>query len=169
MVKKRMEKSLFEEAKEVEIQTEPQSVIAMVSEVARELSYHNFYYEARQAPIQEGIYIRYNVLVIETEKIGATEKRPIGAFTLHKLNSNRTMVTVLPRSDWGQGVLTANELAILAYSGDEYDEYFCQFIKRLEGKFERYGLKVTWRKKLWCEVKDFIATIIAKFIAEKSK
>ena len=118
-----MKKRLFDEAKEIEIQAEPQTIMPMVDEVARQLSSHNFYYEARQAPIEES-KVRYNVLVMETGKIGATEKRPIGAFTLHKLDSNRTMLTVLRRSDWGLGALTLNELAILAYSGDEYNEYF---------------------------------------------
>ncbi len=168
-----MKKRLFEQAKEIEIQAEPQTIMPMVDEVARELCSHNFYYEARGAPTQEpkGTFVRYNVLVMETGKVGAMAKRPIGAFTLQSLgsNSNRTMLTVLPRSRWGNGNLTPMEQAIIAYSGDEYDEYFCQFIKSLDDKLTHYGLKVMWYKKVWYELKDFLATVIAKFAAEKTK
>ena len=75
-------------------------------------------------------------------------KQPIGAFTLHELGRNRTMLTVLPRSRWGNGGLTQRELAILAYSGNEYDEYFVQFIERLKERLTHYSLIVTWARKL---------------------
>jgi hypothetical protein len=106
---------------------------------------------------------------METGKVGAVAKRPIGAFTLQSLGSNRTMLTWLPRSRWGNGNLTPTERSIIAYSGDEYDEYFGQFIKSLEDKLTHYGLKVMWHKKVCYELKDFLATIIAKFAAEKTK
>jgi hypothetical protein len=148
MAKKSMKRCLFEQAKEIEIQAELQTIMPNVDEVARELCSHNFYYEARRAPTQgpKETFVWHNVLVVEPEKVGA---RPIGAFTLQSLGSNRTMLTVLPRSRWGNGNLTPTELAILAYSGDEYDEYFCQFIKRLDDKLTHYGLKLTWYKRIW--------------------
>ncbi len=171
MAKKCMKKRLFEEAKEIEIQAEPQTIMQMVDEVARKLCSHNFYYEARRATTQEskGTFVWYNVLVMETGKVGAMAKHPIGAFTLQSLGSNRTMLTVLPRSRWGNGNLTPMERSIIAYSGDEYDAYFCQFIKSLDDKLTHYGLKVMWYKKVWYELKDFLATVIAKFAAEKTK
>jgi len=171
MAKKCMKKRLFEEAKEIEIQAEPQTIMPMVDEVARELSSHNFYYEARGAPTQEsrGTFVWYNVLVMETGKVGAMAKRPIGAFTFQSLGSNRTMLTRLPCSRWGNGNLTPMERSIIAYSGDEYDEYFGQFIKSLDDKLRHYGLKVMWYKKVWYELKDFLATVIAKLLAEKTK
>jgi hypothetical protein len=157
MVKKCVKKRLFEQAKEIEIQAEPQTIMPMVDEVARELCSHNFYYEARGAPTQEGTFVRYNVLVMETGKVGAMAKRLIGAFTLQSLgsNNNRTTLTWLPRSRWGNGnLLTPMERTILAYSGHEYDEYFCQFIKSLDDKLTHYGLKVTLPKQIWKWIKS---------------
>ena len=147
-----------EKAKEIEIQAEPQTIMPMVDEVARELCSHNFYYEARVAPTQEskGTFVWYNVLVMEAGKVGAIAKQPIGAFTLQSLGSNRTMLTLLPRSRWGNGNLTPMERGIIAYSGDEYDEYFSQFIKSLEERLAHYGLKVTLCKRLWRGFKELI-------------
>lgn len=147
-------KRLFEEAKEIEIQAEPQTIMSIVDEVARELCSHNFYYEARGAPIQQSKVTFVNILVMETGKVGAMAKRPIGAFTLQSLGSNRTMLTRLPRSRWGNGNLTPMERSIIAYSGDEYDKYFSQFIKNLDDKLTHYGLKVTLPKKIWKWIKS---------------
>jgi len=151
-----MKKRLFEDAYEIEIQAEPQTIMPMVEEVARELSSHNFYYEARRVCTQEpkGTFVRYDILVMETGKAGVVAKRPIGAFTLLSLGSNRTMLTRLPCSRWGNGNLTLLERSIQAYSGDEYDEYFDKFIKSLEDRLLHYGLKVTWCKKLWRRIKE---------------
>ena len=164
MAKKCMKKRLFEQAKEIEIQTEPQTIMPMVDEVAKELCSHNFYYEARGSPSQQlkRTFIGYNVLVMETGKVGAIAKQPIGAFTLQSLGSNRTMLTVLPRSRWGDGNLTPTELAILAYNVSHYDEYFVQFIKRLDERLAHYGLRVTWYKRLWRVIKELLE--IAKVI-----
>ena len=101
MAKKCIKKRPFEDAKEIEIQAEPQTIMSMIDKVARELCSHNFYYEARAAPIQQSNLTFVNILVMETEEVGAMAKRPIGAFTLHSFESNRTMLTRLPRSRWG--------------------------------------------------------------------
>ena len=154
-----MKKRPFEQAKEIEIQAEPQTIMPLVDEVARELSSHNFYYEARGVPTQEskGTSVWYNVLVTEPGRVGAMAKRPIGAFTLHSLgsNSNRTMLTRLSRSRWGNGSLTPMERSLMAYSGNEYDEHFDRFIKSLEDRLAHYGLKVTWYKRLWHWIESY--------------
>jgi len=153
---KSTKKRPFEEAREIEIQAEPQIIMPMVDEVARKLCSHNFGYEARRATTleSEGTFVWYNVLVIEAGKVGVMAKRPIGAFTLQSLGNNRTLLTVLPHSRWGNGDLTPMERGILAYSGSEYDKCFRQFIKGLDDRLRHDGLIVTWHKKIWQWIKS---------------
>lgn len=143
-----------EKDKEIEIQAQLRSIIPIVDTIARELSSHNFGYEVRATPKPEGTFVRYDVLIIEVGKIGVTEKRPIGAFTLHELEGNRTILTVLHPSRWCNGKLTPTEQAIAAYSGSEYDKLFSQFIKRLEDRLTHYRLNITLFRGLWKWVKS---------------
>ena len=139
----------------------------IIRTVASELHPENFAFEARPAnSMATDNFAWFNVLIINRTTMN---RIPIGAFTLQSLGSNRTVLRVPPRSEWGRYNLNPEELAVMAYSGSQYDGYFSEFIKSLEHKFKDDGLIVTWCKNLRYELKDFIATIIAKFVAEKTK
>jgi len=163
------EKRLFEKAWKIEIRGDDIATLyPIVRTVASELRLENFAFEARPAKsITTNSYAWFNVLIINTT---TASKIPVGAFTLQKLpESNTIELRVPPPSEWGRYDLNPSELAVKAYSRSQYNEHFLEFIKSLENRLKDDGLIVTWHKKLCYEVKDFVATIIAKFIAEKTK
>jgi len=166
---KSTKKRSFEKPWKIEIPGDDiAAVYPIVRTVTSELRFKNFAFEARPAKsITTDSYAWFNVLVINTTTLS---KIPVGAFTLQKLPEVNTIeVRIPPHSEWGRYDLNPEELAVMAYSGAEYDEHFLGFIKNLENRLKDDGLIVTWYKKLWYESKDFIATIIAKLIAEKTK
>ena len=168
MAKKPVEKRPFEKAYKIEIQGDNlANFYPTIRTVASELHPANFAFEARLAnSMATDSFAWFNVLLINRTIMN---KIPIGAFSLQSPGSNRIVLRVPPCSEWGRYGLNPKELAEMAYSGSEYDEHFLGFIKNLENRLRDNGLIVTWYKKLWHESKDFIATIIAKLVAEKTK
>ena len=166
MAKKSMKKRLFEKAYKIEIQgDELAKFYPIIRTVASELHLENFAFEARPAnSMATDNFAWFNVLIINQTTMN---RIPIGAFTLQSTGSNRTVIRVPPCSEWCRYDLNPGELAVMAYSGSEYDEHFLELIKSLENNLKDDGLIVTRCKNLWYELKDFIATIIAKFAAEK--
>lgn len=168
MAKKCMKKRPFEKAYKIIIQgNDLAELYPSIRTVASELHPENFAFEARQAnSMATDSFAWFNVLIINRTTMN---RIPIGAFTLQSTGSNRTVIRVPPCSEWCRYDLNPGELAVMAYSGSQYDEHFLEFIKSLENKLKDDGLIVTWYKNPWYELKDFIATIIAKIIVEKSK
>jgi len=139
------------------------TVCPIVRTVASELRFKNFAFEARPAKsITTDSYAWFNVLVINTTTLS---KIPVGAFTLQKLSEVNTIeVRIPPHSEWGRYDLNPGELAVMAYSRPEYDEYFSQFIKRLQAKLKPRGLKWLWKCiKSHLRLSGFITFLIAAF------
>jgi hypothetical protein len=166
---KSTKKQLFEKACQIRIQGDDIAALyPLIRTVASELRLKNFAFEARPAnSITTNIYAWFNVLIINTT---TASKTPVGAFTLQKSpGSNTIKLRVPPRSEWCRYGLNPTELAVMAYSESQYDKHFLKFVKSLKNRLKDDDLIVTWHKKLCYELKDFLATIIAKFIAEKTK
>jgi len=159
------EKRPFEKAWKIKIRGgDIATLYPLIRTVASELHPKNFAFEARPADsMKTEKFAWFNVLIIN--RATNMNRIPIGAFTLQKSPGSNTIgLRVPPPSEWGRYDLNPEELAVMAYSGSQYDRYFLEFIKRLEKKLKEDGLIVTWREKLWYEFKDFIATIVAKIV-----
>lgn len=168
MNNKPTKKRLFEKAYKVIIQESQLAKLRpIIRTVASELHPDNFAFEVRPADsMATDNYAWFNVLIINRTTMN---RIPIGAFTLQSIGTNRTELRVPPCSEWGRYDLCPMKLAVMAYSGSQYDGYFLEFIRRLQTRLKDDGLIVTWREKMWGEFKDFVATTIAKFVAEKTK
>jgi hypothetical protein len=155
------EKRLFEEAWEIEIQGDDiKKLYPIVENVATELHFKDFLFEARPASSKEtDSYALFDVFTI-TQRTAS--KTPIGVFALHSLGNSRIMLIVLPRSRWYHaGDLTPDEKIAMGLNESQYDEHFKQFIEHLEDRLKHYGLKVTWYKRLWRGFKEAIGIVKA--------
>jgi hypothetical protein len=165
---KSTKKRPFEKASKIKIQGDDIATLyPLIRTVASELRLENFAFEARLAnSLTTNSYAWFNVLIINKNTVS---KIPVGVFTLQKSpGSNTTELRVPPRSEWCRCDLNPMELAVMAYSGSAYDEHFLEFIKNLENRLKDDDVIVTWHKKLWYELKDFIAMIIAQYIKAKT-
>ena len=154
------EKRPFEKAWKIEIRGDDIATLyPIVRTVASELRLENFAFEARPAKsITTNSYAWFNVLIISTT---TASKIPVGAFTLQKLPEGNTIeLRIPPPSEWGRYDLNPGELAVMAYSGSEYDEHFSQFIKRLQAKLKPRGLKWLWKCIKSHKVPSIILAII---------
>ncbi len=149
------EKRHFEKAHKIEIQGDDLAKLyPIIRTVASELHLEDFAFEARTAnSMATDSFAWFNVLIINRTTMN---RIPVGAFTLQSLGGNRTVLIVPPCSEWGRYDLNPGELAVMAYSGSQYDEHFSQFVKSLEERLADYGLKVTLRKRLWRGFKELI-------------
>ena len=140
----------------------------IITEVATELHFESCDFDVRSVNSKRtDTFALFDVFIIE----GAPNpnKKPIGAFTLKVPENNRVILRVPLASQRTWGHLSAQEQIQIGLQGSKYDKHLNTFVSSLDERLTEYGLKITWYKKLWYELKDFTATIIAKFAAEKTK
>lgn len=161
--KRPTEKHPFEKGWEIELQGDNLSRLhPLITMVANELRFQNCYFEARLASSKAtDDYNWFDVFITDLTTRGT--KIPIGAFTLQLLGNNRIMLRVPPRSRWHHdGGLTGEEMIRMGLTEKDKEESsfahecFSQFMRSLEDRFTRYGLKLTSRKRLWRGFKEII-------------
>jgi len=159
MSDKLREKLPFEEPEEIQLQGNLETFCPLIETVARELSFKDCKYEARQAVSKvTETFVWYNIFIID---LSAKVELLIGVLTLQSLGGNRTVLRVPPRSQWYEGDLSPDERLKRVFSESQYDEHFKQFIKSLEDRLTHYSLIVTRRKRLWQRFKEISEVVKA--------
>ena len=77
-------------------------------------------------------------------------KVPVGVFTVQHLERNRSILRIPPENALNRwDGFSGMELIQIGLNGTKYDEYFNEFISKLEQRLIQYGLKLTKRKRVW--------------------
>jgi hypothetical protein len=154
--------------KEIEIQGELGNLDPIIASVAAERHFKNCDFDVRPVDSRRtNSFALFDIFIIE--RAANVSKIPIGAFTLQLLGTNRVILRVPPPSQRTWNHLTPDEKIQMGLNEGKYNEHFKYFIKELDDVITHRGLKATWQRKIWQEIKDFLATIIAKIIVGKSK
>ncbi|MGD0794936.1 MAG: hypothetical protein ABR958_05015 [Dehalococcoidales bacterium] len=158
---------------EMELIGEVNNFRQIVIEVADEIKLDGYFMEARLDNPNDVNYAYFNIFSAAYNN--QSYKVPIGVLTLNLIGSARTILRIPPRSQWSQRIIEPRGLLLMGEINNNpdiqslYDAQFAKYIKHLQARLKRYGLKLTWYLRFCYGSKDFVASIIAKFVAEKTK
>jgi len=138
---------------EIELIGEARNFAPVIDEVASELNIPDYAIEARLENQDEINFLYYNIFSINRRN---ASRMLIGVLTLKSIGAERTILKVPPRSQWKQRILGDNSVRVgLVLSNEDpqyrafYDEQFSKYMKALLRNLKRYGLTLTWSKRLW--------------------
>jgi hypothetical protein len=163
MARKPGEERPSKKVNEIEIQIDSLTKLdPIIASVANDLFFENHCFKVREDLLKRAdSYAWFNVFIINPRELNA-QKKPVGAFTLHLVESNRAILRVPPRSDWRHGFTPEEKISLgliergrkAGSSKSNYDEYFKRFIKELKERLTDYDLIVTRQKRVWRWIKS---------------